>query len=81
MGAQGQVWTEYIPTTKQVDYMTYPRGCALAEVAWASHSKRDFEEFYLRLKVHAQLLDCLKVNCRKLDRLSNELFHLKLSNN
>ena len=35
IGAQFQVWTEYIPDSRSLEYMIFPRACALAEVAWA----------------------------------------------
>jgi hexosaminidase len=35
IGTQFQLWTEYIRTWRSVEYMAFPRGCALAEVAWA----------------------------------------------
>jgi len=34
LGIQGQLWTEYMPNMEQVEYMAFPRACALAEVAW-----------------------------------------------
>ena len=34
IGTQFQLWSEYIPDSRALDYMAYPRGCALAEVAW-----------------------------------------------
>jgi hexosaminidase len=34
-GVQFQVWTEYIRDSRQLEYMIFPRACALAEVAWA----------------------------------------------
>jgi hexosaminidase len=35
IGTQFQVWTEYIPDGRALEYMIFPRACALAEVAWA----------------------------------------------
>jgi hexosaminidase len=35
LGTQFQVWTEYIPDGRALEYMIFPRACALAEVAWA----------------------------------------------
>jgi hexosaminidase len=35
IGTQFQVWTEYIPDGRALEYMVFPRACALAEVAWA----------------------------------------------
>ena len=34
IGTQLQLWSEYIPDARALDYMTFPRACALAEVAW-----------------------------------------------
>ncbi|MEZ4900419.1 MAG: beta-N-acetylhexosaminidase [Spirosomataceae bacterium] len=33
-GVQGNIWTEYMPTPAQVEYMTYPRASAIAEIGW-----------------------------------------------
>jgi hexosaminidase len=35
MGAQFQVWTEYIRDGRSLEYMIFPRACALADVAWS----------------------------------------------
>jgi hexosaminidase len=35
LGTQFQVWTEYIPDGRALEYMIFPRACALAEVAWS----------------------------------------------
>jgi hexosaminidase len=34
IGTQFQLWTEYIPDARALDYMTFPRASAFAEVAW-----------------------------------------------
>ena len=65
LGVQGNVWTEYMPTSDQVEYMTYPRACALAEVAWSPKSRRWFDEFKARMADHAPWLEALKLNIRK----------------
>ncbi|MBK8491871.1 MAG: family 20 glycosylhydrolase [Saprospirales bacterium] len=57
LGAQGNVWTEYIPTTEQVEYMAFPRALALAEVLWSPLSKRDFLSFQNRLAQYLPKLD------------------------
>ena len=44
-GVQANTWTEYIPTTEQVDHMIYPRLLALAEVAWTDVDKKDWDSF------------------------------------
>ena len=38
LGAQFQVWTEYIRTSRELEYMIFPRACALADVAWAGQA-------------------------------------------
>jgi hexosaminidase len=35
IGTQFQVWTEYIPDGRALEYMVFPRACALADVAWS----------------------------------------------
>jgi hexosaminidase len=64
LGAQGNVWTEFIPNFKQVEYMTFPRLCALAEVTWSPKSARNWDDFSRRLQVHARRLDLLGINYR-----------------
>lgn len=65
MGAQANVWTEYILNEKQVEYMAVPRMCALAEVLWTPKEKKDLEDFRARLKQHAKMLDSQQVNYAK----------------
>ena len=65
LGAQGQLWTEYMPTSRQVEYMAFPRMTALAEVVWTPRERKDFGDFSRRLAVHLRRLDALQVNYRK----------------
>lgn len=51
-GGQGNVWTEYLPTTALVEYMTWPRAAALAEALWTASPQRDFAHFEHRLRAH-----------------------------
>ena len=66
MGAQCQLWTEYVTTARHAEYMYFPRVCALAEVAWSPRGRR-WEEFEPRLRRHMARLDALGVNYRPLD--------------
>jgi hexosaminidase len=68
LGAQAQLWTEYIPDPRQLEYMAYPRLVALCEALWSRKDRRDFSDFMTRLPVHLKRLDALDVNYRKLDR-------------
>ncbi|HET7217064.1 MAG TPA: beta-N-acetylhexosaminidase [Vicinamibacterales bacterium] len=67
LGIQGQVWTEYLPDPKAVEYMAFPRMIALAEVAWTPTAQRRYDEFLGRLKTHLQRLQILDVNFRPLE--------------
>ncbi|MCB9460376.1 MAG: beta-N-acetylhexosaminidase [Anaerolineaceae bacterium] len=67
LGGQGNVWTEYIPTTDQVMYMTYPRAIALAEVMWSYPEERDYVDFRTRINNHFSRLAKLGVNYCELD--------------
>jgi hexosaminidase len=62
LGAQGQVWTEYIKDPNHVETMALPRMCALAEVVWTPADKKDYDNFYERLTEHAERLKMLDVN-------------------
>lgn len=64
LGVQGQLWTEYLPTTRDIDYAAFPRACALAEVAWSDPTGRSWTEFEPRLAEHLERLDVLGVNYR-----------------
>lgn len=50
LGAQGNVWTEYILTPEHVEYMAAPRMLALAEVLWTPKDLRDEASFVRRLE-------------------------------
>jgi hexosaminidase len=64
-GAQGNVWTEYIQTSDQVEYMVFPRAIALSEVIWTSKDKKEYSDFIIRLKKQAIRLDRLNINYAK----------------
>ncbi len=65
MGAQGNVWTEYILNEKQVEYMAVPRMIALAEVLWTLPENKNFTNFVLRLNKNKFILDMWQVNYAK----------------
>jgi hexosaminidase len=65
LGAQAQLWTEYMPNAKHVEYMAYPRMVALSEVLWSTKARRDYADFTTRLPAHLARLDALDVNYRK----------------
>lgn len=61
LGAQANVWTEYITTTQQVEYMAFPRALALAEVVWTDSSQKNYGNFIQRLDDHIEHLRALNV--------------------
>jgi len=67
LGVQANLWSEYIPDPKHLEYMAYPRACALAEVAWTPiDSKPTYEIFLKKLAVNLKRLDSIGVNYREL---------------
>jgi hexosaminidase len=67
LGTQGQIWTEYQRTPKNVEFMVFPRLIALAEVAWTPKAEKDFADFKSRLARHFARLDVLDVRYRPLN--------------
>ena len=62
LGAQGQLWTEYMPDPQRMEYMAWPRLCALAEVLWSPSRTRDAADFSQRLDSHLERLRIIDVN-------------------
>ncbi len=50
LGAQANLWTEYIPTTEHAEYMIFPRLAAIAEVVWSPKENRDWGDFSKRMQ-------------------------------
>jgi hexosaminidase len=65
LGAQGNLWTEYIGSEKQVEYMIFPRLCALSEVVWSPTKSRNYPDFRKRLLSHFATFDKRGVNYAK----------------
>lgn len=49
IGVQANLWTEYVPEYKQVEYMELPRLSALAEVQWTMPEKKNYDDFIARI--------------------------------
>jgi hexosaminidase len=61
LGGQGCMWTEYIPTPADVEYLLFPRLLAMAEVLWSPPADRDDGEFLNRAAAHLRRLKLLGV--------------------
>ena len=68
IGAQANVWTEYMKTGEHVEYMLLPRMLALAEVVWSPAETKDFRSFLKRIEWHLDRFDALGVNYREPDQ-------------
>jgi len=65
LGAQGNLWTEYMQTFRDVEYMAFPRVTAIAEVTWSQPESRDYADFSNRLRMHVPLFEALDINYSK----------------
>ena len=64
LGAQGNLWTEWVPNLKHAEYMTFPRLCALAEDTWSANDAKNWDDFMRRLQIQEQRFDVLGINYR-----------------
>lgn len=64
LGAQGNVWTEYLKTPEKVEYMVFPRMLALSEVVWSPAEQKNYADFLRRLQFQFARLDRQNVNYR-----------------
>ncbi|MBT3756222.1 MAG: family 20 glycosylhydrolase [Candidatus Cloacimonetes bacterium] len=64
-GVQANVWTEWMPTSKEVEFMAFPRMSALAEVAWLQKNNKNWKIFLSRLTKFRSVLDKYSVNYYK----------------
>lgn len=62
IGVEGCVWTEYMATGEHVEYMAWPRMCAIAESGWSASDRKDWKSFTERLEVHLKRLSAYGVN-------------------
>ncbi|WP_034061114.1 glycoside hydrolase family 20 protein [Lacinutrix jangbogonensis] len=62
LGAQGNVWTEYMPTSQKVEYMVFPRILALSEVVWSNPENKNYNNFVSRVENFHKRLDVLDIN-------------------
>lgn len=64
-GVQANLWAEWIPTMKRIEYLIVPRMIALSEIAWVEPAaKPSLEEFYRQLVPQFKRMDVMRVNYR-----------------
>lgn len=62
LGAQGNVWTNRMGSERHVEYMTWPRALALAEVLWSPKRDRDWSDFANRVEAQFPRFRLARVN-------------------
>lgn len=62
IGAQGNLWTEYIKSPEYAEYMVLPRMLALAEDVWTPESEKNWNDFLYRVNQHYKRFDAMKLN-------------------
>ncbi len=62
LGAQANVWTEYMPVPEHVEYMVFPRLAALSEVVWSPAEHRDWGGFSKRMSTQYKRYEQLGIN-------------------
>ena len=65
LGAQANLWTEYIASPAHAQYMLLPRLAALAEVQWTAPEKKNFPNFLKRFGEPAKLLSVKRLSLRQ----------------
>jgi hexosaminidase len=65
LGAQANLWTEYISDFNHLTYMAYPRAMALSEVLWTGKNRKSYVAFCNRLVDHLQRFEKQQVSYAK----------------
>nr|HEV7954229.1 beta-N-acetylhexosaminidase [Candidatus Acidoferrales bacterium] len=75
LGGQGQLWSEFIPQPRQMEYLAYPRLSALAEALWSPRVTHNFADFSTRLRPDLDRLTVLDVHFRPVTPLPAPATH------
>ena len=71
LGAQANLWTEYVPTTEQAEYMLFPRMIALSENVWTTPQQKNWDDFRNRMYAHYRILQQRQLNYYRPSALIN----------
>ena len=61
-GGQANLWTEQVYNTRHQQYMTWPRGWAIAESVWSPREKKNWDDFFTRVEAHFKRYDVAQIN-------------------
>ncbi|GAA4043804.1 glycoside hydrolase family 20 protein [Flavobacterium chungnamense] len=82
LGAQGNVWTEYMEDENKVEYMIFPRMLALSEVLWGTSNTEKYKDFQDRMIQHFQYFEENKINYSKaIFELTSKISHSEVDKN
>ena len=73
-GGQAALWTERIATQDRVEWMLFPRICALAEVLWTPEANKNWDDFYQRITHFYPVMKTLGINYYEDDALNEKEF-------
>ncbi len=62
LGAQANLWAEFVPNPNHAEYMLFPRLSALSEVLWTSRDQRDWSDFSRRIVDHFSFFEFYGIN-------------------
>jgi hexosaminidase len=62
LGAQCNLWTEYVPSPENVEFKLFPRLCAMAEATWTPAALKNYSDFTNRLVLQKERLDQMRIN-------------------
>jgi hexosaminidase len=65
LGGQANVWSEFIPTTSQVEYMVYPRALAMSECLWSQPSNKNYVFFEQKVQTQYDRMSRYGINFSK----------------
>ena len=65
LGGQANLWTEYVSNSAHLQYMTFPRLAAMAEVNWTRKDKKDWNDFMVRMKDHWKRYEAMGIHYSK----------------
>jgi hexosaminidase len=60
-GGQANLWTEQVYTMRHAEYMTWPRGLAIAESVWSPKEKKDWDHFFNKVETHFKRMDAAEI--------------------
>lgn len=62
LGIEAPLWTETILNMDDIEFMVFPRLCGYADIGWSQPSKRDWEEYKVRLAKHKSRFEAMGIN-------------------